>query len=754
MKRHAPVTARPGPRRATVARPATVRSARRFLPWLVALGLIAAGAFAVSWLVRPRERPNVLLITIDTLRADHVGAYRKGVGEIATPILDALAARGTLFVDAVCQVPLTLPSHASILTGLTPPAHGIRDNFGFVLGPNVRTLAEQFRDSGYATGAFVSGYPLHHRFGLNRGFDVYDDRFAHGDDPARPPYTERRADATVQAASAWVRTRQAPGRPFFAWVHLFDPHAPYEPPEPFRTRFRDNPYDGEIAFADSQIGVLFEDLARAGLLSKTVVLLLADHGEGLGEHGEPTHGLFIYDSTIRIPLMVAGPGIRSGIRATALARAIDVGPTLLDLTGLPALPGAEGRSLARAAQGRELPPEGAYVESLFARLSFGWAPLYGWRSAGTMFIDAPRPEMYDIGADPAQLHDVSAARPADTARYRRLAQAVAAKAAVAQPASIGVDARERLRSLGYTGGAGTIAHPSLRDPKDFASLAVRIEKATTIERTDPEAAAREFRAALTEEPANPLARRHLAIALSNLRRFDEALAEARQLVAAGDTSADTLAFVGECYRLGGHPDEALEAFREAANRDPQMTDPIDGRGKTLVAMGRRDEARSAFTASLAIAPDDPDALIGLADLAIERGDLAEARARLETLHASEGSQASTDLKLGIVLVRQGEIEQAIALFRQVAASEPANVDALVDLGGALAKAGRAAEAVPYFERAVAAGVENPVVWNSLGVARLESGNNPGAIDALHHSLRVKPGQPDIVAMLQKLEGRR
>jgi choline-sulfatase len=752
---------RPPSRAPRSVSPATVvaESTSRGRPALIGAGAaiaLAAIFLAARWFwpltIPSAARPNVLLITIDTLRADRLGCY--GDRDAATPVLDALAARGVRFPDAVAHVPLTLPSHATILTGVTPLKHGVRDNAGFVLGPSLRTLAEQFRAAGFDTAAFVSGFPVHHRFGLGRGFDVYDDRFPRGEDPARPPYVERRGDQTVAAAIAWLARRPDPGtRPFFIWLHLFDPHAPYDPPEPFKSRFSARPYDGEVAFADVQIGVLLGRLQQAGLRDQTLILATSDHGEGLGEHGEPTHGLFIYDSTIRVPLILAGPGVSSGRVVAPLARGIDIAPTLLDLARLPPLPGAEGRSLKATWGERKAVDESAYVESLFGRLSFGWAPLYGWRDRQMMFIDAPRPELYDVEADPGQLHDLSGTRTADAGRYRRIIEAAVSGAPAAQPGPTSREARDRLRSLGYTGGAGSITNPSLRDPKDCAVLAVRIENAMAAERADPKKAIEEFALVLKEDPSNLLARRHLAVALTAERRYDDALAELRQLVAAGDTSAETLVFMGDCYRLSGLNEKALDAFRRAAERDPQIPDPINGQGKTLVAMGRRDEGRQAFERTLVLEPGDPEALGGLADLAIERGDLTGARARLEALRGRDGEDTSVALKLGVVLVRLGELDRAIELFTEVLGRQPGNVDAAVDLGGALAKSGRPAEAVPYFERAIAAGARSPVVFNSLGFARLESGNQPGAIEALRQSLRVRPDQPNIVAMLQKLEGR-
>jgi choline-sulfatase len=716
----------------------------------------AACAVALLWFrFRPGQGSStapagVVLITIDTLRADHVGCY--GDLNAATPVMDRLASTGVRFSHAVVQAPLTLPSHTSILTGVTPIKHGVRNNPDFVLGPEVPTLAEQFRAAGYRTAAFVSGFTLHSRFGLDRGFDAYDDRFPRGDDPSQLPYIERRADATVAAATRWLEAIASdPVRPFFLWVHLFDPHAPYDPPEPFRSRFADRPYDGEVAFADAQLGELIDAVRRIPGGRQTLVAVTSDHGEGLGEHGEPTHGLFVYDSTIRVPLILSGPGVAAARTVSTLAQSIDIAPTLLDLEHLPPLPGADGRSLVPAITGsRSDASETAYVESLYARLSFGWAPLHGWREGNWMYIDAPRPELYEVAADPGQLHDLAAARPAETARFHEAVQAAISKTRTVSPAAVSRSDAERLRSLGYASG-GPIAKPSLRDPKDLAQVVVRIENAMALERVNPKEAAEEFRAVLAQDPDNPLARRHLAIALSTARRFGEAIVELNALIAAGNANADTLTFLSDCYRLAGELERSLEAGREAQARDSRIPDAPNAVAKTLVALGRRDEARREFEHALSLQADDPDALEGLADLAIERGDFSEAKARLEALRTRDAADVGLALKLGTILVRMSELAPAIQLFEGAVRDRPANVNALVSLAGALAKAGRPAEAVPYFERAVSLGAVSPLVLNGLGFARLEAGDTARAAEALGQSLRLQPNQPAIAEALRQIK---
>ena len=497
---------------------------------------IAAGVAIFIWL-RPVARPNVILITIDTLRADHLGVY--GDHDAATPTLDALARRGVRFADVVSPAPLTLPSHTSILTGLTPARHGVRNNPEFAVSESVPTLAERFHAAGYATAAFVSGFPLSRRFGLARGFDVYDDRFPRGDAASPAPYTERRADGTVAAVRAWFdrERREQSRRPYLLWVHFFDPHRPYDPPEPFRDRFS-NPYDGEIAFVDQAVA---DVLTAAGDpdATHTIVAVTADHGEALDEHGEPTHGLFIYSSTIRVPLILAGPAIPPGVVVEPFVRLIDITPTLLDLTRLAALPGIEGRSLAPliAAGSQPADPEPAYFESLFGRLCCGWAPLYGWREGSWAYIDAPQPELYDVdrrsgaahqccGGAPRGSGAVPAVRPGDRGIVER--NPVAPRYGVGKGAGVGgVFQRQRdgqglaSRSEGHGGACGANGGGHRARAR---AAGVRRGGAQSRDR---------------RRPGNALARRHLAIALSALRDYPGAIREIEALQQLGDMSLET-----------------------------------------------------------------------------------------------------------------------------------------------------------------------------------------------------------------------
>lgn len=716
---------------------------------LVVLGLVVCGALAVL-LSRQRTPPvNVLLVTIDTLRADHVGCY--GDAKAATPSLDRLAARGTRFAAAIAHVPLTTPSHASILTGLTPLRHGIRDNGGFALPDGIPTLASVLKQSGYRTAAFVSGFPLDRRFGLGRGFDLYDDRLPYGDDPRRAAYVERRADATTDAALRWLGALEGKdARPWLAWVHYFDPHAPYEPPAEYRTRFADRLYDGEVAFVDAQIGRLVGWLEAGRLRDRTVVLVTADHGESLGEHGEDTHGVFVYDATLKVPWIMAGPGIPEGRTAGTVARGIDVTPTLLDLAGKPAPRSMEGRSLRDAAR-RGLPDAPAYIESRFTDLQLGWAPLHGWRTAAWKLIDAPRPELYALASDPGETANRFEREPATASRLRRSLEAARAVATPDAAHAVDREALERLRTLGYVGsGEGAVAGTGARDPKDAISLLRRIERGLAEARSNPELAIRELSSALGEDPRMALARRYRAIAEAERKDFSGAIADLQQLAADGRESGDDLVLLGECLWRAGRSEEALPVLERATRRLPGAPEPRLARARALRSLGRDEEAARSYEQILAQSPDQPEATRGLADLALARGELDRAAALYETIRRADPDDVGALVKLGVVAMRNGRLDDAVGLFRRAVALGPSNPEALLDLGGALARTGRAVEAVPLLERAVELGPRTTVALNSLGFARLESGNAKGALATLRASLALDPRQPQVASVVAQL----
>jgi len=536
------------------------------------------------------------------------------------------------------------------------------------------------------------------------------------------------------------------------WVHYFDPHAAYEPPEEFATRFAGNPYDGEVAFVDAQIGRLFRRLDQRGDTANTVVLVTADHGESFGDHGEETHGVFVYDATVRVPLIVAGPSVRAAQVARVVARGVDVMPTLLDLAGIAPPAHLDGRSLRPALEGGTLSDEPAYVESLMAQRSLGWAPLHGLRSAAWKYIDAPLPELYDLEDDPGELRNRIGDQPERAASMAR--QLEAQMRASATPAATGTRDREtaeRLRALGYLGSAsGAATKPSGRDPKDGIQLINRLERGVAQAKVDPALAVQMLQSVLAEDPHVSLARRSLALAFVELRQYGAAIAQLRQLQADGTADADDLLVLSEALRVTGKTEEARTLVAEAARLDPRSPEPVLTEARVLRAAHNLAEARAAYERALAMAPGNPEALVGLGDLALEAGDPAGAGRYFEQARARDPEDGAVALRLAVLRAREGRFDEALPLFEQVVQLSPTNVDALAGLAAALARTGRPAAAVPYFERALQAGLRTPALLNGLGFARLESGNQEGALEALRASLALRPDQPRVAEVVKQL----
>ena len=376
---------------------------------------------------------NVLLVTIDTLRFDRVGAYGSSLG--LTPTLDRLAREGQRAVTAYAHVPMTLPSHATLMTGMYPFTNGVRDNGSFHLDRDKPTLAKSLEAAGYRTGAFVGAFVLDARFGLNNGFDAYDDRM--NGTGGTPEVVQRPAEQVLAAAADWIlgsavspkpsalsNPSSLSPQPFFGWIHLYDPHEPYAPPEPYRSRYASDPYAGEVAYADAALGAFLDRLQAAGALARTLIVVASDHGESLGEHGERTHGLFAYDATLRVPLILRAPTAIAPGMFNGLSRLIDVTPTILDLVGVQQPGGMDGRSLRSAIEGQPAADRPSYFEALNANLTRNWAPLKGVVVNGPnrlKLVDLPIPELYELDTDPGESRNLVAGADTGTVNpYRRL----------------------------------------------------------------------------------------------------------------------------------------------------------------------------------------------------------------------------------------------------------------------------------------------------------------------------------------------
>lgn len=638
----------------------------------------AAGAAALSLLAvacgqrertaapsaEARPASSVLLITLDTLRPDALGWV---AGKNATPALDRLAARGFRFPAAVSPVPLTFPSHAAILTGVLPRRMGLRDN-GQTLGAEPMTLAEVLKRRGYSTAAFVSGYPLSRAFGLDRGFDVYDDRFSHvpGSDPPRgsDPGTaneslERRAPETTAAAVAWLATAR---RPWFLWVHYYDPHYPYEPPLELARPGPRGAYDGEVSLADRAIGELLA-VAERSAGENLLTVFAGDHGESLGEHGEGTHGFFVYDATVLVPLVFHLPGtVRAG-ESRAAARLVDVAPTVLELAGAPALEATDGMSLVPTLRGQPQTIAPAYVETYQPWLSYGWAPLKALRDDHWKLIAAPRPELYDLARDPREEHNVfgvesGRARELEVARRR-----IESLPPVGRPGKTAdSEAVAKLRALGYVGaGGGGAEAPTagLRDPKDGRELRDLLTEADLLLRAGKAArAVPKFDAVLARDPGNRFALLRSGAALLATGDAARAVPRLTRAVESSPEQPEARSALARALLRTGRPGEAIPHAMEAVRLQPRVASAWADLGTALGRAKRVPEAVRALERAVELEPKDPSLIARLAFAEHAAGKVAEAARDLARTAALQGDAFSHSGALGVLLFDLGRREEA------------------------------------------------------------------------------------------------
>jgi choline-sulfatase len=570
-----------------------------------AVGYRAITTWRSSVVEQVRPATHVLMITIDTLRADRLGTY--GYAAARTSTLDALATRGTRFSHAYATAPITLTSHASMLTGRYPPHHGARHN-GMAMEHGVPTIAEVLKRAGFNTAAFVSAFPLDRRFGLARGFDVYDDELPRSGDGRRA--TERPGRATVDRALAWVRGRDSDTR-VFVWVHLFEPHAPYGAPGDARdvsTR-----YDEEIATADREIARLLDGWRD---LPDTLVIATADHGEAFGEHGEIGHSIFVYDTTLRVPLLMAGPGVPSNALRDEPVTLADIAPTIATLVDLPPFD-ADGVDLQGAAARRPVRGRELYAESFAPLVDFGWASLRSLRRDGMKMIAAPRPELYDVETDTGETRNVVGER---AQLASELLASIAHLSGAELPSGgtqVDPDALARLRSLGYASGGRAPAGPRV-DPKDRIFVAARIASVTSGE-LQGAAAERALRDVLGDDPQNPQARQRLGFVLAESGRCAEAEPHFAVAIATTLPSADPFLGLAMCQAQRGAAGQSLTTLRQARQVEPGNPVVEANIGLTALQLGRLDEAVGALADAVKIDPELHAARFALARALARQG---------------------------------------------------------------------------------------------------------------------------------------
>jgi arylsulfatase A-like enzyme/Tfp pilus assembly protein PilF len=697
------------------APPAAPPRRRRWLAAGVALVAVLAVAAGVwLWVGRTVRRPNLLLVTIDTLRADHVGAY--GYAPAPTPVLDGLARRGVRFDAVQTAAPLTGPSHATILTGQYPPVHGLRNNARFTIDAKATTLAERLKRAGWRTAAFVAAYPVAAAFGFGRGFDT----FSEGLTEAKPGYVaERRGDAVADAAIAWLQSLRGTAAPFFAWVHFYDPHLPYDPPQPYRGRFA-SAYDGEIAFADAQLGRVLDELRASGREADTVVLVLADHGEGLGDHGEAAHGLLLYESTLRVPFVAAGPGVRPGLVVRQRVGTIDLVPTALALLGLPAAGDLPGRSLKPLLAGKTLQGETLYAESLYGHLACRWATLRAFTDGDSKLVTGGSPELFDLASDPREERNRAAADPARAAQLHQALDAALAEMAPGgdriRTATVTTEQLERLRSLGYVAGGGgaegALDDPSLPDPRPRVHLLERLEAIEYAAGASLRPALAEALRIAEQEDGNPYA--HLVVAGLASRGGELALAEEALTRSLALDPGRTLvrAQLGALLRRRGKLADSERELRLAVAEGPADDWTVQvGLAETLIEERRLDEAEAILSRVLAASPNHEAALAARGRLRVLQGRGDEALAALE--RAASGGRIDAVLELADAELSLGRTESAREAAGRVLERSNAHPWALGIAGHALVLEGQKEEGLRLLERALEAGPRRARVWQRL-----------------------------------------
>jgi len=673
---------------------------------LVALALAGGGAASAA---ASGAEYNVLLVTLDTIRTDRLSCYDPKF--VQTPRIDGLAANGALFERAFAHAPLTLPSHTNILLGLTSLAHGVNESNKSIVPGEFTTLAELLKTNGYATAAFVSAFPLDSRFGLTRGFDVYDDAY-----PSRPgpggSFSERPAGKTVAAALSWLSVRK---EKWFCWVHLFDPHAPYSPPEPYASRFEADPYSGEVAYVDAELGKLLDEVAKGEGLAKTLVVLTGDHGEALGEHGEMGHGYFAYNATIRVPLIIAGPGTKA-LRIKDTVSHVDIFPTVCEVLGLDRPPSLQGESLAPFLRGKTVKARPVYFESLEANLNRGWAPLRGIIAEGKKFIDSPVPELYDLEKDFAE--GTNMAPGTDLQAFRKMLEDKMKRdtSPLREEAVRRTDreTRERLRSLGYASSPVAPARKSYGPEDDLKTLLPLEQKVT------------------------------LAAKLESEGRVAESVKLLEDVIAARKDYGRAYDQLFRLYRSQGLIDDGLAVLERAYAANPGNYVIVSGYGVVLVQNAKYVKGAEILGKALGLFDRDAEVWTNLGVAHARQGDFARAAQDFARALEIDPNDAAINDNAGSFYFTKAvkeknaeDLRKSREFFEKAVASDPSLAPAYNGLGGVLKIMGKTDDAVRNWQKALELDPKFAFPVYNLILAYLEKGEKAKAYEHCQKYLIIR-----------------
>jgi choline-sulfatase len=612
------------------------------------------------------QQRNIILITIDTLRSDYLSC--NGSTKVKTPNLDSLAQQGVNFTRTRSAVPLTLPSHTSIMTSQYPIKHGLRDNGTARLANERTTLAEILKSHGYQTAAFVGSFVLDHRFGLNQGFDIYNDRMPPDPTVLEKLEAERNADAVYSAFSEWF-TRNAKKQPYFVWIHFYDPHAPYNPPENYRNKYANDPYAGEVAYTDGVIGKVLQSLKTQDS-NNQIIAIVGDHGEGLGQHQEATHSLLIYNSTLHVPMMIVAPNlISSGATFPYLSRTVDLAPTLLDLAGIQNALNGQGISLKKSIEQMKDPGIESASESLYPKVNLGWSELRGVENNQYHFIDAPKPELYDVINDPGETKNLMNQQPAIAANLRnelnQLYQASSSAQKNSQP-EMDPETKERLASLGYVSGSNPSANQSSQiDPKDKMKVWNDIQAGIfEFGNGNYPNAVKIFESVLKTDNSIPIVYDNLCSSYLRLQNWDKAKSCNMDALKRGMNFPSLHVNLGLIYHKDKQYSLAQKEFLDVLSADPSNTSAHYYLANTLRASGQHEQALIQYQKALELSPDNVFVVNGLAMTYIALKRDSEALAAFEQAALIDPQNPAAHFNLAIEAERMNKKDEAVNAYEK------------------------------------------------------------------------------------------
>lgn len=685
---------------------------------------------------------NVLFISIDTLRADHLGCFGSSI--VKTPNIDQLAKEGALFSKCYTPVPVTLPSHLSMMTGLFPLSHGVRNNGTFLAPPELETLAESFKARGCQTAAFIGSFVLDSRFGLDQGFDYYDDYLSKDQSQPLLLYNERKAEAVVSSAQSWLKEHGQ--NPFFLWLHCFDPHAPYDPPEPFTTNYRENPYSGEIAYVDQELGKLFATLKEMNLWDKTLIVFTADHGEGLGEHGEKTHAIFIYDSTLRVPLILHYPALLpQNVEITQEVSIIDIYPTLIELAGSKDHGLHQGKSLLGLCRGQDKPLRSQFMcETYYPLYNHGWSPLEGLRTPEWIYIQAPRPELFNRLEDPQQMNNLYSSQPEVAENLKKELENFKIHLTIGQTQSkkvnIDQDTAQRLRSLGYVATVSSAPKQDSNftlypDPKDMITTLDFLNTATYYYgQGNIEKAVEQFKTVLTINPNDVFAHFVLGYIYDQQGKTDLAILEFNETLRLDPLYVSAYNDLGTVYNRLGQYDKAIENFEKALELNPEYSEAVENIGVVYFALKEYDKALGYFEKSLTMNPKNHKAYNNIGSVYLAKGNYPKAKELIEKAQELSPDYADAYNNLGSVYIHLGDFDKAIDQFMALLKIKPDHLEGLVNLASASIGKGSFDQALEFLEKARQINPDMPKIFSCFGTIYVRMGKYPEAIEQFQKAL--------------------